>query len=162
MSKLKILFLDYDGVLNHEMFYNEQAKNEIKIEYPYSSIDPNCVNFLNDLVDKTDAKIVVSSTWKNSGIDYCRDVLEYHGFKGEIIDVTPNLRSENCLRGNEILKWIKDNEELVGPYYNFNEYVILDDDSDMLYWQRNNFILVDRFIGITPHIVDQATKILNG
>lgn len=162
MSKLKIIFLDYDGVLNHELFYRERAKIENKITYPYSEIDPTCIKFLNDLVDETGAKIVVSSTWKSSGIDYCRDVLVYHGFKGEIIDITPNLRSENCLRGNEILKWIKDNEDLVGPYYNFTEYVILDDDSDMLYWQRNNFILVDRYIGMTPKTVFQASKILNG
>jgi hypothetical protein len=33
--------------------------------------------------------------------------------------------------------------------------------SDMLYWQRNNFILVDRFVGLTKGVVFQAAKILN-
>ena len=57
---------------------------------------------------------------------------------------------------------MKNNKELVGDYYNFTEYVILDDDSDMLYWQRNNFILVDRWVGITYGTVFQAKKMLNG
>lgn len=42
-----------------------------------------------------------------------------------------------------------------------SKYVILDDDSDMLYWQRNNFILIDRFVGLTMGNVFQAKKILN-
>ena len=67
-----------------------------------------------------------------------------------------------CKRGNEIHQWIDDNRESVGPYYQFTEYVILDDDSDMLYWQRNNFLLVDRFVGLTNGTVFQAKKILNG
>jgi hypothetical protein len=163
---MKIIFLDIDGVLNHEVFYKERyekRKESITIDYPYSEIDPKCVSNLNDLCEETFAKVVISSTWRHSGIDYCKDALEFHGFKGEIIDITPNLRGEDCLRGNEILKWTKDNEELIGErYYNFTNYVILDDDSDMLYWQRNNFILIDRYVGLTMGNIFQAKKILNG
>lgn len=161
---MKIIFLDIDGVLNHERFYKErfEKRNDAyKLERPYSEIDPECVNNLNQLVKETQAKIVISSTWRNSGLKYCEDALKFHGFDGEIIDITPNLRSENCLRGNEILKWTKDNQHLVGDHYNFTEYVILDDDSDMLYWQRNNFLLIDRFVGLTMGDVFRAKKILN-
>ena len=162
---MKIIFLDIDGVLNHNAFYvkrHEELKKGIKKEYPYSEIDPTSVINLNSLISETDAKVVISSTWRHSGLEYCKDVLEHHGFKGDIIDITPNLRSENCLRGNEILKWVKDNESIVGKYYNFTEYVILDDDSDMLYWQRNNFLRIDNFVGLTMGDVFQAKKILNG
>jgi hypothetical protein len=132
------------------------------MSHPYSEVDPKSVANLNSLIEDTGAKVVISSTWRHSGLDYCKDVLEFHGFKGEIIDITPNLRSDNCLRGNEILKWVKDNEELIGErYYNFTEYVILDDDSDMLYWQRNNFLLIDRFVGLTMGDVFRAKRILN-
>ena len=159
---MKIIFLDIDGVLNHEAFYKERYENkDYKIKHPYSEIDPKCVANLNNLCKETDAKIVISSTWRNSGLDYCKDVLVYHGFKGEIIGITPNCRYEMCLRGNEIHQWIDDNREMVGPYYNFTEYVILDDDSDMLYWQRNNFLLIDRFVGLTMGDVFRAKKILN-
>ncbi len=162
---MKIIFLDIDGVLNHERFYKERhiKKNKTfdNLPHRFSQIDPECVQNLNSLCKDTQAKIVISSTWRSDGIEQCRNALEFHKFKGEILDITPNLRSDNCLRGNEILTWVKDNEALVGPYYQFTEYVILDDDSDMLYWQRNNFLLIDRFVGLTMGNVFQAKKILN-
>jgi hypothetical protein len=160
---MKIIFLDIDGVLNHEAFYKEryEKRNDGNaIEHPYSEIDPKCVDNLNTLITDTNAKIVISSTWRHSGLSYCEDVLGYHGFMGEIIDITPS--SPTRFRGLEILDWVKSNEELIGePHYNFTEYVILDDDSDMLYWQRNNFLLIDRFVGLTMGDVFRAKKILN-
>jgi hypothetical protein len=164
---MKIVFLDIDGVLNHEDFYRKRHEDKLNgfkgPEYPYSEIDTKSIINLNSLLEETGASVVISSSWRSSGLEYCKDVLEYHGFKGNIIDITPNLRSENCLRGNEILRWVKDNEELIGErYYNFTEYVILDDDSDMLYWQRNNFLLIDRYVGLTMGDVFRAKKILNG
>lgn len=162
---MKIVFLDIDGVLNHEHFYKEKhgkRSEESTINYPYSEIDPKSVERLNILCKETGAKVVISSTWRRSGLEYCKDVLEFHGFTGDIIDITPSGRGEMTLRGNEILQWVKDNQELLGEsYYNFTEYVILDDDSDMLYWQRNNFLLIDRFVGLTMGNVFQAKKILN-
>jgi len=164
ITPVKIIFLDIDGVLNHERFYKERFEaryEEGAIPHPYSEIDPECVEKLNLLCQSTEAKVVISSTWRHSGLDYCKDVLVFHGFKGEIIDITPTCRCGMCKRGNEIHRWIEDNRELVGPYYNFTEYVILDDDSDMLYWQRNNFLLIDRFVGLTSGDVFRAKKILN-
>jgi hypothetical protein len=160
---MKIIFLDIDGVLNHEAFYKEryEKRNDGNvIEHPYNEIDSKCVANLNMLITDTNAKVVISSTWRHSGLSYCEDVLSYHGFMGDIIDVTPS--SPTRFRGLEILDWIKNNEELIGePHYNFTEYVILDDDSDMLYWQRNNFLLIDRFVGLTMGDVFRAKKILN-
>jgi hypothetical protein len=161
---MKIIFLDIDGVLNHERFYKERFEKRYEegaIAHPYSEIDPECITNLNKLIEETGAKVVISSTWRHSGLEYCLDVLKFHGFEGDIIGVTPDLRHDDCLRGNEILKWIKNNKHLVGDYYNFTEYVILDDDSDMLYWQRNNFLLIDRFVGLTRGDIFRAKKILN-
>ena len=59
------------------------------------------------------------------------------------------------------MKWIEDNEKLVGSYYSFNNYVIFDDDSDMLYWQRNNFIHIDGYFGLSPNHCYRAKNILN-
>lgn len=162
---MKIIFLDFDGVLNHEVFYGKRM--EIGIDkyptYPLSEIDPESVKNLNYIIEKTDAKVVVSSVWRHGRtIQELQNILDQLGFKGEIIDVTPDFRSDNCLRGNEILKWIKSNEELLGKSYaDFENYVILDDDSDMLYWQRNNFIHVDRYVGLTITNTFVAIRILN-
>ena len=161
---MKIIFLDIDGVLNSEMFYKERyekiSKGESIPEHPLNEIDPLAINNLNILCKESGANVVISSTWRHSGLEYCKDVLEKSGFTGNIIGITPTLSSD-CLRGNEILRWIKDNKSLVGPSHQFTEYVILDDDSDMLYWQRNNFLLIDRFVGLTMGGVFQAKKILN-
>ena len=160
---MKVIFLDIDGVLNHEAFYKERYENRIEEspwENPYSEIDPKAVSNLNNLCDETEAKVVISSTWRHHGLEYCKDVLEKHGFTGDIIDITPS--SPTRFRGLEILDWVKENEELIGDrYFNFTEYVILDDDSDMLYWQRNNFLLIDRFVGLTMGNVFQAKRVLN-
>lgn len=52
-------------------------------------------------------------------------------------------------------KWLKEKQE---PY----KYVILDDDSDMLDTQSNNFIRTDWRAGLTEENVNKAIKILNG
>lgn len=155
---MKIIFLDIDGVLNHEQFYRERKDKS-------NNICPKSVHNLNILCEETGAKVVISSTWRLGRTDKeLQDLMFKAGFTGHVVSQTPSLREQrDCLRGNEILKWIKDNKEyLNADYYNFTEYVILDDDSDMLYWQRNNFLLIDRFVGLTMGAVFQAKKIING
>ena len=68
----------------------------------------------------------------------------------------------DCVRGNEIHSWIKDNEALTGEaYHDYKNYVILDDDSDMLYWQRNNFVHTSWKKGLTEEEAEKAITILN-
>jgi hypothetical protein len=168
---MKIIFLDIDGVLNSELYmiaeHNKSMAIEHKIEQTrferqVDEIDPKAMSFLNDLIKETEAKVVISSTWRRSNtIESLTEIFKARDFIGEIIGFTPRL-SEDCLRGNEIYKWIKDNDKLLGmPYYDFNSYIILDDDSDMLYWQKDNFFKTDGYVGLTPTIVYKATWFLN-
>ena len=163
---MKIIFLDFDGVLNHQAFYiKRHAAGKSNEDHPYSEFCPEAMENLNDLIEQTGAKIVVSSTWrKGETVESLRNLLNTVGFKGEIIGKTPDLRNlgDSIFRGNEIHKWMSDNRDLLGrELHKYREYVILDDDSDMLYWQRNNFILVDRFVGLTQGVVYRAEQILN-
>lgn len=67
---MKIIFLDIDGVLNHEDFYRERFEKRYDdgaIEHPYSEIDPKTVQRLNKIIEETGANIVISSTWRHSG-----------------------------------------------------------------------------------------------
>lgn len=52
----KIIFLDVDGVLNYSHYTND-ATNDI---------DPAKVQMLADLCDKTNAKVVITSSWRGS------------------------------------------------------------------------------------------------
>jgi len=94
---------------------------------------------------------VISSSWRNSGIEYCRDVLQKCGATFDIIDITPH--SSHRVLGVEIKEWLTDNIfRLTGiKDYNFYKYAIIDDDSDMLLNQASNFFKTDNYSGLTPN-----------
>ncbi len=170
---MKVIFLDIDGVLNSEIFYREREikrnaegkrESEDREDYHLEQIDARPIQFLNSLIEETGAKVVISSTWRmGNTMPYLQNLLDKKGFKGEIIAFTPILKYEGALRGNEIYLWIQQNAEMlcgsrIGA--DFKEYVIFDDDSDMLWWQRNNYIKVDAYCGLTPNQCYQAKYIL--
>jgi hypothetical protein len=163
---MRILFLDIDGVLNHNTFYEDrQAKiksGDWDIEYPKSELDPDCVRMIIEFCKDYDVKVVISSTWRNGrSIEKFNELFAEYGEGMEVIDRTPSYHTKGWVRGNEILWWMEDNEKLIGcRYHQYHDYVILDDDSDMLYWQRDNFILVDRFVGITPQTIFKMKQML--
>jgi hypothetical protein len=156
---VKIIFLDFDGVLNHHAYYS-QGRDTGPGD---TNLDPKAIALLNKLIEETGAKVVVSSTWRlGRAVHELQELLEGRGFKGEVIGKTSDMRrgpdSDCILRGNEILQWIKECSTV--PYWDFREYVILDDDSDMLYWQKDNFVHVDPFVGLTPLTITRAKRIL--
>jgi histidinol phosphatase-like enzyme len=154
---MNIIFLDVDGVLNSEIFFAERIKN-IKMG-PTRNIDPRAIQALNLLCNKVNAKVVISSSWKSGGLIFMQDILKLAGATFDIIDITPDLRGDHCFRGNEIYLWIKENEKLLGkPYTDYHSYVIIDDDSDMLLWQRENFFQTDYYSGLTPNICYKITR----
>ena len=160
---MKIIFLDIDGVLNCENAYKRGECNYIKWNWEDGTEDHHqsfcswSKNWLNKLIDETDAKIVISSTWRSSGIEFMKKVWELEEMHGEIIGITPNFRGDingyTIPRGCEIDKWLEDNDfshinwdkDYQLNYMNksgIDNYIIIDDDADMLYGQRNHFIHV--------------------
>jgi len=162
---MKIIFLDIDGVLNSQLFYTNRGNNEgdSKEDYHLHQLDSESIIFLNSLIEETGAKVVLSSTWRmGNTMPYMQSLLEKKGFIGEIIAYTPILHYEGALRGNEIYLWIQQHTEMLGVSTgsDFKEYVIFDDDSDMLLWQRNNFIQIDPYAGLSPNHCYRAKYIL--
>lgn len=193
---MKIIFLDIDGVLN--VCYPKRDE--------YGSLfHPHLEENLKTLVDATGAKIVISSSWRKSGLVEMQNMWRDRKLPGEVIDTTaslylkkggcihfwnnklmeqptPAIRGYTIPRGCEIEYWLKDkgyqtinwSEEEQERYIKesgIESYVIIDDDSDMLYNQRNNFVktsgntdhedCVDAGYGLTKKCVDLAIKILN-
>lgn len=156
---MNILFLDIDGVLNSESWYlSNEFKNKLsnKACYLETHLDNTAIDKLNQLCNKTDAKIVISSTWRT--FSDCIPTLQKNGLTAEIIDVTPDLTEllpsgvwVSKTRGEEIQYWLDNNQ--------WNNYVIIDDDSDMLESQKQNFVQTDDMYGITDLDVDQVIKI---
>ena len=145
---MNIIFLDIDGVLNCQVFYDRVGFTGPERE---NNICTKRVSWLNELCEDVNAKVVISSSWRHSGLEHCKERLKLAGATFDIIDITGSC--ECRIRGVEIREWLIENaEKLSGiKYYDFDSYVIIDDDSDMLLWQQHNFFHVDSYAGLTPN-----------
>jgi hypothetical protein len=159
---MKVIFLDIDGVLNCENAYKNgecQYQEWIWEDGRKDHYQRFCVRskeLLNKLIDETGAKIVISSSWRISGIDFMKKVWELEEMHGEIIGITPLMRTQgiHIPRGLEIKYYLENDlkfrhvnwsEEEQQKYINdsgVETYIIIDDDSDMLYGQKNHFVHV--------------------
>lgn len=172
---MKLVFLDIDGVLNYELFWKDEAQ-DIKLKNlsesaPKGSHDicKDKIGLLNDLIEQTEAKIIISSTWrKYYTLDELRELFKFMGFKGEIIDTTPYLNFQkldgynySVPRGCEIKAWLEINKDKLGVESHKIKYLILDDDSDMLYNQRHAYFRVDPYCGLTYNVIYRAVRYLN-
>jgi hypothetical protein len=176
----KIIFLDFDGVLNSDKWaktrQGKYSMDDIRIHYPHYEIDPDAVERLNKIIRATNAKVVVSSTWRHGRtIEQLFQILKLHNFEGEIIDVTKDLGGKNGYtipRGCEIEQWLESNDfrrinwslsrQLQKKEKSKVEnYIILDDDTDMLLNQKEHFINTSWMFGLTEEDVEESIKILN-
>lgn len=153
MKTQPIIFLDIDGVLNCQIFYDEQPfpKDEEVEDYKKSQLCSKRISWLNELCEETNAVIVISSSWRSGEtIESMQIMMNNSGATFKIIGLTPYTGYE---RGTEIAKWLRDNinKESYGcNYYDFYKYAIIDDDNDMLLTQQYNFFQVDNYSGLTP------------
>jgi len=152
---MKLIFLDFDGVVNTRL-YDSRKLGIIRYFHPEDEAvnNKNAIGFLNLLVKETDAKVVVSSTWRlGETVETLAEWLYNSGFEGEVIGKTP--RMDSYCRGAEI-------EEYMLRLENVESYVILDDDSDMLKHQMDNFVKCDHDYGFLFHEYFKAKMILDG
>lgn len=177
---MKIIFLDIDGVLNCENWYKkryEETEGDLFASaYPYYEFDKTLVLNLNRIIKETGAKVVVSSTWRiGRTVEELHEILDKVGFEGEIIDTTISMRGFDGYtipRGCEIAHWLKSKkfqrinwsrdvqiERLEKS--EVKNYIILDDDSDMLYGQREHFVQTSQKSGLDAETTQKAIKILN-
>jgi hypothetical protein len=187
---MKIIFLDFDGVLNSENWYrrrfNEIGTTDISGKYPLYEFDPLSIKELNRIVEQTGASVVVSSSWRvGNRIEDLQQMLDAVGFVGNVIDTTPRFSTKGIdnnqnpttytiPRGCEIEWWLKE----TGKFQRINwslemqleyleksivkNYIILDDDSDMLYGQREHYVKCNGYgFGLDKQTADTAIKILN-
>lgn len=147
----KVVFLDFDGVLNNEIMYHPGYDNKFKDEpYPISAFDSNCIDKVNRLFQETGAKMVISSSWRIDELERIQNICSRLGLPTEF-DRTPILLDK---RGKEIKQYLNKHPEI-------DNYVIFDDDSDMLPEQMEHFIKCKEYTGITDEDIEKAIEILN-
>ena len=175
---MKVLFLDIDGVLNSENWFayriycvknnmvnilmNFVETDDRNIKHKWTMLDDRVIANLNRIIEETGCKVVLSSSWRSPSESeniFTQDLLKLKGFKYEFYDVTPRLwfSDFSTRRGEEINVWLDKESEK----HEIESFVILDDDSDMLPEQMNNFIHVDGQVGLTDRDVLTAIEILN-
>lgn len=118
-----VLFLDIDGVLNSQEFFERARADALSRRPIWHMLDPEKVTMLNEILAATGAKVVVSSSWR---IPFTMDdiyaALTHRGFRGTIIGKTP---SGGRTRGDEIQAWL--DFQATKPV----RFAILDDSADM-------------------------------
>jgi hypothetical protein len=130
-TELKLIFLDIDGVLNSstDFFEVKQFGHPINTAKGGKIINRGHLALLQGIIDATDAKIVLSSTWRLSySIDEIHEMFKKRGFQSGrdvFYDITPNHKcgfSDNGYnyRGLEI-------KEYIDGHPSIDKFVILDD-----------------------------------
>ncbi len=151
----KIIFLDFDGVLNTEyyqgllQFQGKQWQDEHGAFF-----DPKAVRQLKRVIDTTGADIVVESSWKYLGLEAMQELWMVRNLQGKVIDITPSLTG-NTSKGEEIAAWLS---EHATPD---TRYVIIDDEYVVLDSQITYFIWTNPYEGLTEDQADRVISILN-
>ena len=151
---MKIIFLDFDGTMDtarYELILRITGRPSIDA---YGTVfDPECVWNLKQIIDKTGAKIVVSSSWKSiMSFDELLDMWGKRCLPGEMIGTTPyTLECRN--RGDEIDLWLMGCDEEC-------QYVILDDidESNFNEHQLSRLVIVDPVQGLNEAAAEKAIK----
>ena len=138
---MKIIFLDVDGVLN-----------SVQDRFSWTIESDKHLILLACIVRRTDAKIVVSSSWRNCGL---LDTLKkrLNDFSMSVFDITGY--NKNGIRGLEIKEWL-DNHN------NIESFVILDDEVfDIKEHFPNNFVQTSMKVGLQKEDAEKCIAILS-
>ena len=168
----KIVFLDFDGVVNTELMYYLAMTQEGDWTDEYGlKFDPDSVANLKTVVDATGAAIVAITSWKVRGLDYLQDLWHQRQMPGELTDITPSSYIDfrpgrHCepvcvevpceSKGEEITEWLQ-MEKAQGRE---TRYVIFDDCQDFTADQQPFFIRINSKVGITAQDAQRAIEIL--
>ncbi len=167
----KLVFLDFDGVLNssefaaHQYRNNESAQDRMGLDL----FDPKAVECMNRIVDATGAKIVVTSSWRYLGLAKLQKLWKERGLHGVIVGMTSlHVVDELILekgiewleretygspRSVEIAHWLKS--------YNINNNFVILDDLPMPQDLKARATQVNPQFGLTDQHVKQVITIFN-
>lgn len=148
---MKLIFLDIDGVL-------VTAKTLKGRSGLRAVADPPCVDALNRITFVTEAKLVISSSWRFCGLEEMRLILKYWGVTGEVIGITPDLTRKvigvysAVPRIREICAWLQ-------AECDDARWIAIDDDDDMEGYQEHLVQTVFE-TGLTEELADRAIAML--
>ena len=158
---MKVLFLDFDGVIclsnNWGSRFKKQKKwgkrkmsmsfKDIPVEFRFDNFDNKAIKVLNEIIDKTNTEIVISSDWRHHAtLTELQQFFVSQGVNklpidttGNIENITPEfwktIRNKANLeieRSIEIQDWLKKHPEITN-------WVAVDDLNMSVEFITNNF-----------------------
>jgi len=144
---MRVLFLDFDGVLNSVQFLQAYKRWDI--------LDPTAVEYLNLIVQETQCEVVVSSTWRllYKIPDLCGILREQGKYRGRLLGATPHGSGTSTRRGDEIDAWLSQHPEVTS-------YVILDDEiSDMNTHHAPHIVKTEFSTGLQRHHYERVVQL---
>lgn len=154
---MKIIFLDFDGVMDTAYYDHILSKNGLPECDKFGVVfDPDCIKNLKYIIDNTGADIVVSSSWKDfMSYKEILEMWECRNLPGFVTDVTP-FPPYRRNRGDEIDAWLDECDVecqyVIIDYldsYNFNEH------------QIPRLLIVNPFNGLDEETAKRAVALLN-
>ena len=137
---MKVIFLDHDGVICLSTEWGgrfkkqreagrklSQSVNSLPIEARFDNFNKKAINILNEILEETNAEIVISSDWKRwASVEEMGEYYESQGIKKKPIAFTKNLGDcdvpDNFIwsrqwdleqsRSLEIKQYLKDNPQI--------------------------------------------------
>jgi len=149
MDKIKVIFLDVDGVLNSDKTMRVTKNN-------CAFVGARQMKNLRRIVKETGAKVVLSSDWRydrddpvlnGDFLELKRELFKY-GIR--LYGFTPELPSAH--RGAEIDRWLQEHEEV-------ENFVILDDRTD-IEPNKSHWVQTVMSSGLDAGKTEEAIKII--
>ena len=166
----RIIFLDFDGVLNTENYQAHLSRQGMPQWDEFGQLfDPFAVENLRLILEAfPDALLVINSSWKLEGLGRMKELWASRKLPGRIHSITPDyvpdlanldLADENDIaflagKGNEVKQWLVMNAP--GEC----RYVVLDDVPFFPKEMASHFIQINPETGITKEDVEKAIHIL--
>lgn len=158
MKERPTIFLDIDGVLNSIQYCVAGNRWNGREWDPYH--DDCCRIALSNLCQVWErfptTQVVISSTWRlGRSIEDLQKL--FRGWKfphwEAVIGKTTSFRASRGIRGEEIDHYIKENR--------ISRYCIIDDDSDMMEYQKPKFVKVNGKHGLMWDDIQKVISILS-
>lgn len=146
---MKIVFLDIDGCLN----------NHDRMLTLYCGIHKDKIDLLNQIIERTGCKIVISSAWRYM---IHMGEMTYRGF--EYMLVTHGLMYNNTIIGatrtDQVLyeRELQIKDWLARTEHKIDRWVVVDD----LNLNIENLVKTNGEVGLTQDNVNEVVRILNG
>ena len=136
---MKVIFLDIDGVLNCKTTRNPRKLPCV--------VDPKLLRRFKRLIERTGAKVVLSSTWRYDPAG----LFSAKHFGVPYIGVTPDMPKRP--RRDEVLAWLSDHPRV-------KRFVVIDDEDDEL--DELPLFQPSAATGLTTKIVNGVANYLSG